>query len=206
VNTMPRAMFQVGKVVPAGWVDGRCPAIAERRLAGSATDPEEKYGRMDFRGWLNRLGGIPARVLMRIMARRQPQQEYDRIRLVVTDDRLAPSAERFFSRTREALARAAAGAPQAYAKFRNDIRQILLWGQTEEPPYHRFQLAVVVPPRIALEGETLLYAAWLLHTSGLSQSQAEAQRRSGEFLASLDFDNGAHVAAWLAAATEREPK
>jgi hypothetical protein len=172
----------------------------------SATNLEKKYGRMNFRRWLNRLGGIPARLLMRIMARRYPQQEYDRIRLVVTDDWLVPSAERFFSRTREALAKAAARSPQAYAKFRKDIHQVLLWGQTEESPYHKFQLAAVVPPRIALEAETLCYAAWLLHTSGLIQNQAEAQARSGEFLASLDSDDGARVAAWLASATEREPR
>jgi hypothetical protein len=57
----------------------------------------EKYGHMDFKRLLNRTGGIPARVLMRVMARRYPQQEYDGLRLVVADDRLASSAERFFS-------------------------------------------------------------------------------------------------------------
>lgn len=161
---------------------------------------------MNFRRWLNRVSGVLARLLMRIMARRHPQQEYDHIRLIVTDDRLAPSAERFFSRTREALARAEAGAPQAYTKLRHDIHQVLLWGKTEASPYQKFQLAAVVPPRIALEADILYYAVWLLYTSGLFQNQAEALARSREFLAFLDPDDGARVAAWLASATEHESR
>jgi len=162
----------------------------------------EKQVRVAFRWWRNRLAGIPARLLMRIMARRHPQQEYDGIQLIVADSWLVPSAERFFSRTREALARAAAGAPQAYAKFRKDVQQVLLWGETEESPYHKFQLAAVVPQRIALEAETRCYAAWLLHTSGLFENQAEAQARSGEFLASLDPDERTRVDEWLARGSE----
>jgi len=166
----------------------------------------EKYGHMDFKRLLNRTGGIPARVLMRVMARRYPQQEYDGLRLVVADDRLASSAERFFSRTKEALATAAARAPQAYAKFRKDIHQVLLWGKTQESPYHKFQLAALVPPQIALEADTLCYATWLLYTSGLSENKVEAQARSGEFLASLEHDEGTRVAAWLTSATEHESR
>jgi hypothetical protein len=152
---------------------------------------------MGVRRWWNQLTGVPARLLMRIMARQYPQEEYNGIRLIVADDWLVPSAEQFFSRTREALATAANRAPQAYAKLRKDVQQVILWDQTEAPPYHKFQLAAVVRPRVALEAETLCYAAWLLHTSGLFQNQTEAQARSGEFLASLDSDYRACVAAWL---------
>jgi len=166
----------------------------------------EKYGHVDFKRLLNRIGGIPARVLMRVMARRYPQQEYDGLRLVVPNDRLAPSAERFFSRTKEALTTLPAWAPQAYAKFRKDIHQVLLWDKTQEAPYHKFLLAAVVPPQIALEADTLCYATWLLYTSGLSVNKVEAQARSGEFLASLEHDEGTRVAAWLTSATERESR
>jgi hypothetical protein len=166
----------------------------------------EKYGHMDFKRLLNRIGGIPARVLMRVMARQYPQKEYGGLRLVVPDDRLAPSAERFFSWTKEALATAAARAPQAYAKFRKDIHQVLLWDKAQEAPYHKFLLAAVVPPQMALEADTLCYATWLLYVSGLSVNKVEAQARSEEFLASLEHDEGTRVAAWLTSATEHESR
>ncbi len=160
---------------------------------------------MIFKRWWNRVAGTPARYLMRIMSRREPQQEYDGIRLIVADFWLAPSAKRFFDRTREALVRAASGAPRAYTEFRKDVQQLLLWSQSEVSPYHRFQLAAVVPPRIALEADTLCYAAWLLHTSGLLHGQDEAQVRSEELLQSLETADRTRVAEWLADVTARRP-
>ncbi len=153
----------------------------------------------------NRVIGIPARLLMRIMSRGEPVQEYDGIRLIVTDFWLVPSAERFFERTREALIRMAAGAPLAYGDFRRDVQQVLLWGQTKAVPYNRFQLAAVVPPKIALEADTACYAAWLLHTSGLFYGQGEAQARLEEFLRSLELDERTRVLDYLSGVTERGP-
>jgi len=158
--------------------------------------------RKPLRYWWNRVIGIPVRLLMRIMSRREPKQEYDGIRLIVADFRLVPNAERFFERTREALTRAASGAPQAYADFRRDVQQVLLWGETKASPYNRFQLAAVVPPNIALEADIAYYAAWLLHVSGLLHGQDEAQARSGEFLRSLEPDERTRVTGWLTSVTE----
>jgi hypothetical protein len=161
---------------------------------------------MGFRRWWSRLAGTPARVLMRIVSRRVPHQEYDGIRLVVADFWLEPSAERFFDRTREALARAASGAPRAYSELRKDIQQVAFWGQTEAPPYQRFQLAAVVPQRVALEADTACYAAWLLYTSAYLHGEDEAHARSEEFLRSLEPDERTHVTEWLASIREHGPQ
>jgi len=160
---------------------------------------------MGLRRWWNRLTGIPARMAMRFFARQVPTQEYDGIRLVVADYWLEPSAERFFERTREALAKVASGAPRIYPEFRKDVKQVVLWGQSDAPPYQRFQFAAVVPPRVALEADTLCYAAWLLHASGSLHGEAESRARSEEFLRSLAPDERTRVADWLASATERGP-
>lgn len=152
---------------------------------------------MALRRWWNQVIGIPARWLMRVLSRRNPWQEYDGLRLVVVDAWLAPRAEEFFDRTRQALARANSGAPQAYSRFHKDVRQVILWRQKVPSPYHKYQLAALVAPIIALEADTACYAAWLLHTSGLFYGQKEAQRRSERFLQSLEPAERTRVAEWL---------
>jgi hypothetical protein len=90
-------------------------------------------------------------------------------------------------------------------KFRKDIQQILLWGETEEAPYHRFQLAAVVAPSIALQADTASYAAWLLYASGLPHGREEARIRSEELLGSFEPDQGRRIREWLVERTERQP-
>jgi hypothetical protein len=160
---------------------------------------------MGLRLWWTRVSGLPARWLMRFLSRREPHRDYDGIRVMVGDHWLAPSGEVFFERTRTALAAAAAGAPRAYVKFRKDIQQILLWGETEEAPYHRFQLAAVVAPSIALQADTASYAAWLLYASGLPHGREEARIRSEELLGSFEPDQGRRIREWLVERTERQP-
>jgi hypothetical protein len=158
-----------------------------------------------FRRWWNRFIGLPARLLMRVASRGQPQDEYHDIRFIVTDRFLLPNAERFFERTRMALDTAESRAPQAYEALRKDVQQVFLWGQTDAMPYNRFQLAAVVSPRVALEADTMRYAAWLLYTSGLLYGRDEAQARSEELLASLEPDGRGSIAAWLRQVIEHEP-
>jgi hypothetical protein len=155
--------------------------------------------------WWNRVTGIPARLLMHAMARREPWREHDRIRVMVADAWLTAHTERFFERTSEALARAAADAPGAYAELREDVRQVLLWGQGGVSSYNRFQLAIVVPPSIALEADAVCYSAWLLHASALLLGPEEAQARAEELLRSLEPDERAWVGGWLTSVTERGP-
>jgi hypothetical protein len=152
---------------------------------------------MTFRRWRSRLAGMPVRVFMAFLSRRVPRQEYDGIRLVVADRWLEPSADRFFDRTKEALAEAASGAPRAYPALREDVRQIVLSRQTGAPSYQPFLLAVVVLPPVAFEADPFCYAAWLLHTSASLHGEDEAQVRSGEYLSSLAPEQRARVAAWL---------
>ena len=89
----------------------------------SAKPPVRKV----FRRFWNRVISIPARLLMRIMSRRQPQQEYDGIQLIVVDFRLVLNAAHFFAQTKDALLRAASGAPGAYSEFRKDVQHVFLW-------------------------------------------------------------------------------
>jgi hypothetical protein len=140
---------------------------------------------------------------MRTMSRRDPQQEFRGIRLLVADPWLMPQAERFFERTKEALLEAASRAPHAYAEFHSDVQQVLFWGEANASPYNRFQLAVVVS-RITLEADTLSYSAWLLYTSGLLYGRDEAQARAEAFLTSLAPDERSRVVKWLTNVTERE--
>jgi hypothetical protein len=141
---------------------------------------------------------------MRAIVRRCPQREHDGIRLIVADEWMVPEAEQFFSRTIEALASAKSGAPQGYAAFRKDVRQVILWRQPGAPPYQRFQQAAVAPRTIALEADTNCYAAWLLHTSGRLHSQAEAHARTEEYLATFEPDERDRIANWLTGIAERE--
>jgi hypothetical protein len=147
--------------------------------------------------WWCEIAGLPARVLMAALSRRVPHQEHDGIRLVVADRRLEPDAGRFFARTRDALEAVAVAAPRAYAALRFDVWQIVLSLDDDAPRYQRFQLAAVVPPRIALQPVTARYAAWLLHTSAYFRGEDEAAARAQEFLRTLEPDRRARVSSWL---------
>lgn len=140
---------------------------------------------MDLRRWWNRVAGVLPRALMHIMMRQLPHQEYDGVQLIVAPEWIVSRAEEFFHRTIQALEIAALGAPHAYAELQKDILHIVLWRQPVESPYHRFLVAALVSPKIALESDLLFYAAWLLRTSGLSRSKDQAQVRVEEFLGSL---------------------
>jgi hypothetical protein len=144
-----------------------------------------------------RVIAFPTRLLMSIMSRGQPRDEYLGIRFMVADRWLLPEANRFFQRTRTALQAAELRAPHAYAELCKDVKQVLLWNQTTTRPYNRFQLAAVVSSDIALRADMMCFTAWLLYTSGLLHGQNEAQLRSGELLASLEPDQRGAVAAWL---------
>lgn len=56
----------------------------------------------------NRLASWPARLLLKRLSSQLPHQYYDRIEMAVASQELEPSAERFFTRTSEALVFAAA--------------------------------------------------------------------------------------------------
>jgi hypothetical protein len=81
-------------------------------------------------------------------------------------------------------------------------RERLLWGGRGTLLYQRFQQAAVVPRTVALETDTLLYAPWLVYTSGTSHRQVHTRERSAEFLESPDPDDRARVADWLAGIIE----
>jgi hypothetical protein len=134
---------------------------------------------------------------MRRLSRRLPQQFHEGIGLIVADEALARQAETFFERTAAALRVAESRATRAFTKFRKDVEQVLLWGRPDAPAYNRFQLAVVVPPRIAFDAEIDCYAAWLLRASAHQHGKAESDLRLQEFLTSLDRERREQVEAWL---------
>ena len=152
---------------------------------------------MDLRRWWNRVAGIPARVLLQITTRQLPRKEYAGIQLIVAPEWIISRAEQFFDHTIQALERAASGAPHAYTELQKDLLYIILWRQPVESPYHRFLVAALVPPKVALESDTLSYAAWLLHTSGLSHNEGQAQIRVEELLASLEPTERSRIVEWL---------
>jgi hypothetical protein len=108
------------------------------------------------------------------------------LELLVSDPGLAQQAELFFKRTTAALDYAAAHAPSGYVKLRKDVRSIVLTDDTTGVPYNRFQLAILVPGRVALEADAPAYAAWLLHVSGLSRDRHEAAERASAIESTLD--------------------
>jgi hypothetical protein len=151
--------------------------------------------------WLRRswaaLVGAPARALARRLSSRFPRASHDGIDLVVGDPRLVEEAEHFFTATVEALRYAAARAPTSYARLRQDVKTIVMRRESAESPYHRFQLAVLVPANVALEADAVAYAAWLLHASGLSRDPQEAAKRTSEILKGMNPDQQDRVRAWL---------
>jgi hypothetical protein len=151
--------------------------------------------------WLRRrwaaLVGAPMRALARRLSSRFPRASYDGIELVVGDPLLAEDAEQFFTATIEALRYAAAQAHTSYARLRKDVKTIVIRRESTESPYHRFQLAALVPANVALEADGVAYAAWLLHTSGLSRGPQEARKRTSEILRDLNPDQQDEVRAWL---------
>jgi hypothetical protein len=152
--------------------------------------------------WWARIVGTPARAFARRLAGRFPRRSYDGIDLVISAAQLERDAERFFARTQEALACAAARAPKSYARLRKDIRSIVLLVHAPRSLYHPLQLAALVPVETALESDSLAYATWLLYVSGLSHSREHALRRTEELLLSLDQDQRREVEAWLSASGE----
>jgi hypothetical protein len=151
----------------------------------------------------NRFTAIPTRFLMGLLSGQRPRKDFDGIALIASDPSLTLKAGLFFERSTSALMRAQTGAPVAFGEFRQDVREVLLWGQSKAPSYQRFQLAVVVPPRIALEADLNCYAAWLLYTSGLIYGRDEARARSNDFAHSLNSRERTTVAEWFVDETER---
>jgi hypothetical protein len=127
------------------------------------------------------------RALARRLSRQLPQSSYDDISLLIGDSSLAQDAQRFFSQTPEALRYAAEHAPRSYAKFRKDVKTIVLRAEAETTtaPYNPFQLAVLVPANL-IEADASAYSAWLLYVSGLSSGTREAIERASEVLQTID--------------------
>jgi hypothetical protein len=159
---------------------------------------------MHLCGWWERFVTLPARLLMQRLSSELPRKNFNGIELIVADPTLADRMEAFFDQTSKALASAASCAPTAYADLRNDVQRIILWDGQRTSLYHRFQLAVLVPPKLAFESDTVSYAIWLLYMSGLSQGIRSAQDRSEEFLDSLEPPERTRVSRWLSAVIESQ--
>jgi hypothetical protein len=154
--------------------------------------------------WWGRIGGAPTRALARRLSSRLPSQSYDGINLAIADPRLESEALHFFAHTQEALRSAATRAPKGYAELRKDIRSIVLMAERQTLPYHRFQLAALVPLHVARESDVSSYASWLLYVSGLLRGRQRAMDRAEGLLLSLNPGERQRVRAWLAAETEAE--
>lgn len=137
--------------------------------------------------WWSRIVGAPMRALARRLSRRLPHDSYDGLDLVLSDPSLADQVQPFFANTREALRCASVRAPRGYARFRKDVRTVVLVDDRPAVVYHPFQLAVLVS-RSVVRAEVPVYATWLLHASGLSRSTHEARDRASELLRTLDAD------------------
>ena len=151
--------------------------------------------------WWAGLTGAPLRAFARRLASRLPRASYDGIDLLIGDPRLAGDAERFFTRTKEALRYAETHAPGAYTRLREDLSSIVLRREQRDAPYHRFQRAALVPVAVGLEADAATYAAWLLYTSGLSRGTAEADDRASELISTLRSDQREDVRARLPPST-----
>jgi hypothetical protein len=169
------------------------PRLAEQIQRPVWTGAVTPFGR-----WWARIVGAAPRALARRLSP-HPRSSHDGIDLVTTEPRTAAHADAFFARTAEALAAAAARAPGSYAQLRKDMKSVILWAQPAPSPYHRFQLAALVPPDIALEADTESYAAWLLYTSGLGRGRESALDRAEEFIRALPPDERNHVRGALPA-------
>jgi hypothetical protein len=135
--------------------------------------------------WWSSVAGAPMRAFARHLWRRLPHDSYASVDLVIGDPTLAGLAQPFFARTSAALRLSEERAPRSYARFRRDVGSVVLVADPPAAPYHRFQLAVLVPKGVALADE-VSYAAWLLYASGLSASTREAGERASELLSTLD--------------------
>jgi hypothetical protein len=136
---------------------------------------------------------------MRFLSSGLPRERYGRIEMVVLDQTLAPSADRFFERTTSALDAAASRAPGAFGHLLRDVRQVVLSAASVPSPYHRFQLALLVSPRVAFEADLHCYTAWLLFVSGFSISESVARERVLEFEQTLEQSERTRVRSWLVA-------
>ena len=152
-----------------------------------------------IRSWWARFAGAPAREFMRLFSTRLPHAWHSGIRLIVLDRSLATKSDLFFAQTSKALDIASERAPNAYAALGRSVRQIILRERSrpKTPSYHRFQLAAVVTPEIALEVEVGLYTAWLLYASGLSRGVVAAERAADEYFESLDPADRRRGSEWL---------
>jgi hypothetical protein len=117
--------------------------------------------------------------------------------MIVLDGSLATKSALFFAGTCRALDIASERAPNACAALSRDIQQIVLRKRPAAPSYHKFQLAAVVTPEIALEADVTWYAAWLLYTSGISRGVSHADRRVDELLETLDPTERKRISEWL---------
>jgi hypothetical protein len=117
--------------------------------------------------------------------------------MIVLDGSLATKSDLFFAGTCRALDIASERAPNAYAALSRDVQQIVLRKRSATPSYHRFQLAAVVTPEIALEADVTWYAAWLLYTSGISRGVSYADRCVDELMETLDPTERKRAHEWL---------
>lgn len=148
--------------------------------------------------WWNRATGRLARAMFRRASSEFPRRYHDGIQLLVGDINQAPASDRFFSRTIEALNRAASTAPEAFVALRKDLRRVVLWSEGSTTWYQRHLLAAVVPTRIAFESSPEEYAAWLLYASGIPLGEQQAQARAEAYLAALGGAERNRTAEWLA--------
>jgi hypothetical protein len=142
------------------------------------------------------------RVLAARRSRGYARREVDGIELLLLGTRRLPEADRVFEQATRALREIAAGAPEAYAAVRRHAVRLLFPERDHGYLYHPFQMAIVVPPYLALEPDVRRYAAWIL--AALDEAGHGAQARYGEqLLASWAEAERVTVAEWVGAMKAR---
>jgi hypothetical protein len=145
------------------------------------------------------------RVTRVFVARRSPgyaRREVDGIELLLLDGRRLAAADRVFEQVTRALHEIARHAPEAYAALRRDVVRVLFPARDHGYLYHPFQMAIVVPPHIALEPDVRRYAAWLL--GALEAAGHGARERYGEqLLASWGEAERTVIREWVGAMKAR---
>jgi len=115
------------------------------------------------------------------MSNGPPRRWVGGIELQLQDPARRPVAGQVFDRAAAALREVAARTPEAYAVLRRDVSQILFASVDPGYRYLPFQMAIVIPPHIALGPDTRRYAAWLI--GALS---AAGYQQAPEALAALE--------------------
>jgi hypothetical protein len=137
-----------------------------------------------------------------MVAPRRPRRVVDGLELLLLDRQRWPQAEHVFNRAVSALHEIATRAPEAYAALRRDVVHILFVPDDCGLRYHPLQLAVAVPPYVALEADARRYAAWLV---GAIAPPGRGTPR--EFLEALlgahPPEDRAAIREWLAGVEER---